>query len=205
MSPAVLLGWLVFSYLLGTVSWSYLIVRKVKGMDLRDFGSGNLGATNAGRVLGRRYAVGIYVLDFLKGLAAVLPARHLFPADPGGVPLELLAGLAVVVGHIFPFWLGFKGGKGVATGSGVVFALSPWTALGALATWVFSLLAFRMVSLSSILAAASLPLWHGLLVGWSGPHLPQEIFLAVVAALVVALHRTNLQRILAGEEDKIGE
>ncbi len=205
MSPWGALGWVVFSYLLGTISWSYLIVRKVKGTDLREFGSGNLGATNAGRVLGRRFAVGIYVLDFLKGLGAVLPARHLFPADLGGVPLELCAGLAVVVGHIFPFWLGFKGGKGVATGSGVVFALSPWTALGALATWVVSLLAFRMVSLSSLLAAVSLPIWYGFLVGWSGPHLSRTIFLAVVAALVVVLHRTNIQRILAGEEDKIGE
>ncbi|HGY92075.1 MAG TPA: glycerol-3-phosphate 1-O-acyltransferase [Planctomycetes bacterium] len=205
MSPWGALGWIVLSYLVGTISWSYLIVRKVKGTDLRDFGSGNLGATNAGRVLGRRYAIFIYVLDFLKGLAAVLPARHLFPCDLGGIPLELYAGLAVVVGHIFPFWLGFKGGKGVATGSGVVFALSPWTALGALATWAMSLALFRMVSLSSILAAASLPLWYGFLEGWSGAHVTRVVFLATVAALVVVLHRTNLQRILAGDEDKIGE
>lgn len=199
MTPAL---WCLAAYLIGSISWSWLLVRRLTGTDLRTVGSGNLGATNAGRVLGRKWAIGIYVLDLAKGAVAVIGARFI-GGDVLGVPLELAAGTAAMLGHVFPFYLRFKGGKGVATGSGIVFALAPWTGLGALALWLVVLKLSRMVSLASILAAASLPILHQFM-----PHRPghdwRMRFLCVIAVLVVVLHRSNIGRILRGNENKIG-
>ncbi|MCA9319474.1 MAG: glycerol-3-phosphate 1-O-acyltransferase PlsY [Planctomycetes bacterium] len=199
-------AWVVAAYLIGTVSWSYLLVRRMRGIDLRSQGSGNLGATNAGRVLGNRWAALIYLLDLAKGFATVLPPRFAFETTTWlGVPLELAAGLAVVLGHIFPFWLGFKGGKGVATGSGVVFALAPFTGLGAVVVWVLTLLGSRMVSLASILGTTSLPFLFRAF-EYRGPdRFAYLCFLTAVAVLVVAMHRKNVVRILQGRENRIGK
>lgn len=197
-------AWCVAAYLVGSISWAHLLVRRLAGTDLRTVGSGNLGATNAGRVLGRKWAVAIYVLDLVKGAAAVIVPRLAWPgATLGEVPLELVAGLCAMLGHVFPFYLGFKGGKGVATGSGIVFALAPLTGLAAVVVWALTLALSRMVSLASILAAASLPIVHELLAHRPG-HPWRMRFFIVIAAAVVVLHRSNIARILAGNENRIG-
>ena len=204
MSGLVVAGLSLLAYLVGSISWSFILVKRRTGIDLRTVGSGNLGATNAGRVLGKRWAIAVYSLDLAKGAAgASLPL--LLDADPTwhGMPVRLITGLCAVLGHMFPFHLGFRGGKGVATGSGVVFALAPLTGLLALLVWGLLLKVTRMVSAASIGAAASLPLLHALL-----PHGPHhawyEGFFILVATLVIALHRDNIRRILAGREHRIG-
>lgn len=206
MSPLVFIAWCLAAYLVGTISWSYLLVRRLKGIDLRTVGSGNLGATNAGRVLGKRWAVGIYFLDTAKGIVACGLPPFLFD-DPtlGGVPVTVVAGLVVMLGHNFPFWLGFKGGKGVATGSGVMLALEPLAAVGALVVWVAALFTVRIVSAASMLAALSLPLWLVVFGDRDGAdHGWKMAFFAMTAVLVVVMHRANVARILAGTEPRIG-
>jgi acyl phosphate:glycerol-3-phosphate acyltransferase len=199
LHPAVFLG----SYLVGSISWSLLIVRLVRGEDLRNFGSGNLGATNAGRLLGKPWAVGIYVLDMAKGLIPVLIAARLSPSDPP--PLTVLAGLGAILGHVFPFYLRFRGGKGVATGSGVLLGLHSGTALVAFVVWVLVLLLTRFVSVASVGAAIALPVTYALLEDPAAPGRRWILgFLIAVAILVAALHRSNLRRVAAGTEHKIG-
>ncbi|MCB9833396.1 MAG: glycerol-3-phosphate 1-O-acyltransferase PlsY [Planctomycetes bacterium] len=204
MTALAFWGWCLFAYLLGSVSWSYFIVKARKGIDLRTVASGNLGATNAGRVLGKRWAVIIYFLDLLKGLIGTA-GPWLLVADPRWreLPLPVVAGLLVILGHVFPFYLRFRGGKGVATGSGVLFALAPTTGAGALVIWYLCLRASRMVSLASVVAALALPLLFPLL--QRGPlDWWREGFLAVIALFVTVTHRSNIARILRGEENKLG-
>lgn len=191
------------AYLLGSVSWSLLLVRLLKGEDLRRHGSGNLGATNAGRLLGRKWAVAIYLLDMLKGLVPVLVAARL--ASKGTMPLPVVAGLGAIFGHVFPFYLRFRGGKGVATGSGVLIGLHPPTAAAALGAWVVLLLLTRFVSVASVGAATLLPVSYALLGNPADPARSWILgFLIAVAFLVVYLHRSNLRRVAAGTEHKIG-
>ncbi len=202
MTPTVFLLWCLASYFLGSISWSYFITLKVDGRDLRTFGSGNLGATNAGRLLGKKWAVVIYVLDFGKGMIGTC-VPYLLAEDPmwQGIPLPIAGGFLTVIGHIFPFYLKFKGGKGVATGSGVVLALTPWTGLCAIVTWIVIALTTRMVSAASILAALSMPFWF-LWTNSGTDFWAYETFLIVVALLVAVMHHSNISRILRGEEDK---
>ena len=200
MSLLQFFSYCLFAYLLGSISWSYFIVKNITGSDLRTLSSGNLGATNAGRVLGRRWAVGIYLLDLGKGwLSASAPSFLFDELKWQGVPLPLVAALLTVVGHIFPFYLGFRGGKGVATGSGVLFALMPLTGLCGLGTWIVSMLLWRLVSLASVLAALSLPLWYYLLADGKD-FIWYESFLVIVGLLVTIMHHSNIARILKGEE-----
>jgi len=211
VSAAAFFASVLGAYLLGSISFAYLIARRVAGVDLRTVGSGNLGATNAGRVLGRRWAVVIYALDGLKGVAAVLAPPVLLglldvPAGAfAGVPVTVACGLAVMLGHIFPFYLRFKGGKGVATGSGVMLALSPLAGLATLAVWWLTLKLGRMVSLGSIVAALALPFIEAAVGRGRAHHEAHVAFFAGIGALVVFMHRRNVQRILAGVEPKIGE
>ena len=176
-------------------------------------GSGNLGATNVGRALGRRFGIAVYFLDFAKGLAPVLIARHAL-CDPhlfgGRVPLALVMGIAAILGHCFPVWLGFRGGKGVATASGVVMALTPWTALIGFAVFAIALVTTRIVSVGSCLAALTLPIGFLLTEGpsdvWADPARKTILIAyAALALLVVFLHRANIRRLIAGEENKIGK
>jgi glycerol-3-phosphate acyltransferase PlsY len=199
---------LLASYLIGSLSFSFILVKRMKGIDLRTHGSGNLGATNAGRVLGRRWAFVIYGLDLLKGLIPVTLAPLALKAPAiGPVPIEVPAGLLAILGHIFPFYLGWRGGKGVATGSGVVLGLAPVPALLGFLVWLCAALAFRFVSLASIVAAAALPLIFAILEGDRAVHGPlrfHTIFLGVVAVIVLVKHRTNVGRILRGTEPRMG-
>ncbi len=140
-------------YLIGSIPFGYLVAR-VRGVDIFAQGSGNIGATNVGRVLGKKYGVLVFLLDFTKGVLPVLATR--FIPSPWPDWLAVLTGLAAFLGHLFPLYLGLRGGKGVATGTGVVLMLVPGPALAALGVWLLAVLAWRYVSVASLLAVAAL-------------------------------------------------
>ncbi len=209
-------GWsasafIVGSYLVGSISFAYILVRQLRGIDLRTVGSGNLGATNAGRVLGRKLGILIYFLDFLKGFAPVAIAKEALgdPSLPGSlsIPVSLAAGFAAFLGHCYPLWHQFKGGKGVATASGLILALAPLVGIATLAVFGLVLAIFRMVSLGSIVASIALPL---LFWAWNRETAfarPKSWTLALfvfVSVWVVIRHRKNVSRIVSGQEPKIG-
>jgi acyl-phosphate glycerol 3-phosphate acyltransferase len=205
-----LLLWLA-SYLVGAVPFGYLVGR-FRGVDLFRVGSGNIGATNAGRVLGRKFGVLVFVLDFLKGAvpaAVIVPlAEALAPGSSTafGSPdvLRVGAALCAFLGHLFPIYLGFRGGKGVATGAGTMVVLVPGPAVLALLTWVAVLLAGRMVSLASLAAATMLVLARLLFTPapFAAEALPITLYLLVGSGFVVLKHRGNVKRILAGTESR---
>jgi glycerol-3-phosphate acyltransferase PlsY len=185
------------SYLLGAVPSSYLAGR-ARGIDLREHGSGNLGATNTFRVLGARVAAPVMVFDVLKGFLPVA----LFPRWDGRTALAwtLAYGAAAILGHVFPVYMGFRGGKGVATATGVFLALAPVAVLPAVAVWLLVLAVSRMVSLASIAGAVTLVV--ALALTESRPAV--LVLGAAVALFVVYSHRSNVRRILRGEEYRFG-
>jgi acyl phosphate:glycerol-3-phosphate acyltransferase len=193
------LPWLVASYLLGAVPTSYLAGRLFRGIDLREHGSRNLGATNLYRVLGWRYAVPVGLFDAAKGLVPVLVFA---PRVSSSELFALVCGLVAVVGHVFSVFVGFKGGKGVATAAGVMLGLTP-AALGvAVLVWVALVYLTGYVSVGSIAAAAIFPVAVYLL---EPPARPAMLWLDVaVAAAIVWLHRGNIQRLLKGTENRFG-
>ncbi|GMU66500.1 MAG: glycerol-3-phosphate acyltransferase [Acidobacteriota bacterium] len=197
------LGVLAGAYFVGSISFSLLIVRLLSRIDLRTIGSGNAGATNVLRASGRWPALLALALDVAKGVAPVRIAQAL------GATAEVAAGagLAAVLGHVFPVWFGFRGGKGVATGFGVFLALFPLAAALALGLFVGVVGATRIVSLGSIVAAVALPLLAlGLARGGWAPAIPTGVALIATAAvaIVLARHRTNFARLLAGTERRLG-
>ena len=190
--------WIIASYLVGAIPTSYLTVRLLKGQDLRTLGSGNLGATNLYRVLGWKYAVPVGIFDLLKGAVPVL----LFaPLAGGGDRTALLLGMAAVVGHVFSVFAGFKGGKGVATGAGVVLGLAPWAFVAALVTWIILVKLSGYVSLASLGAALMLPPAVYLL---HPERRPMIWLFAGLAGAIVLFHRANIRRLLAGTENRFG-
>ena len=200
---------LVLSYLVGSIPTSVWLGRLAKGIDLRRYGSGNAGFTNAYRVLGLRYALIVLVVDICKGVVPVLWLWKL-PHYSGALSpqiLPILAGLSAILGHIFPFLAGFKGGKGVNTTLGVFLGLAPLPTLLALLIFLGLLYFTRYVSLSSLSAVLSLPLilaGKDLIFGLKiNPYL--FIFSLIVFFIVLVTHRSNIRRLLAGEERKIGE
>jgi len=190
--------WLVASYLLGSIPTSYLVGRIFKGVDLREHGSRNLGATNLYRLLGWKYAIPVGLFDAAKG---AVPVWLFGPRVPGLPLLPLFCGLAAVVGHVFSVFVGFKGGKGVATASGVVLALAPWALLVVLVVWAATVWLTGYVSLGSVLSAALFPPAAYFLEGSRGPVLAVEIALAV---FIIWKHRANLRRLAAGTENRFG-
>ena len=198
------LGLVVAAYLLGSVSFSFLIVKVKEGRDVRTVGSGNAGATNVLRASGPAAAALALVLDLAKGVAAVLGTR-LVEAPP---PVIGGAAFAVVLGHVFPVFLGFRGGKGVATAAGALGALEPLAMLATLVVFVAVVLWKRYVSLGSIVAALVFPLlaWAGHRLGWIPDVTPSVVIAsAAIAALVLFRHRGNLRRLLRGAEPRLGE
>ncbi len=190
--------WLVVSYLLGAIPTSYLAARIGKGIDLRQVASKNLGATNLYRTLGWRYAVPVGLFDLTKG---ALPVLWFGPLAGGGSWIPLACGLAAVMGHVFSLFMHFKGGKGVATATGVVLGLVPWATLAAAAVWAVLVRLTGYVSVGSIVAAALLPVLAYFL------HPAQRDlvwFLAGLALFVIVMHRTNIRRLLAGTENRFG-
>jgi glycerol-3-phosphate acyltransferase PlsY len=187
---------LVFAYLLGSISFAVVVSRLSGLADPRTFGSGNPGATNVLRTGNKKAAILTLLGDALKGTVAVVVAR-LLDFNEGVVNL---VALAAFFGHLYPIFLKFKGGKGVATGAGVLLALSPSMGLCVLATWVLVAITSRYSSLAAIVAALSAPAWAVTLHG-SGA---LTITVSVIAVALVAKHAANIRRLLAGEESKIG-
>lgn len=186
-------------YLLGSFPSGYLAGRWCAGVDIRQLGSGSTGATNVLRQVGKGPALVVFVVDVFKGSAAVILARALLGA--GAYGWLVAAGLAALAGHIWPIWLGGKGGKAVATGFGMLLGLVPAVGLACLGVFLTSLALSRIVSISSVLAAAALPL---LMAGAGAPG--AYLGLGVVAAvMVIWRHRSNLSRLLKGEEPRLGQ
>jgi len=196
----MIIALLLIAYFLGSLAWSVWIGRWMFGIDLREHGSGNAGATNAFRVLGKQAGTLVLFLDVLKGFAAV-KLIHLLPADQQSVIAMLGLGFLAVFGHLFPIYVGFRGGKGIATLLGVVIALHSGAALLAMGVFVAFLLATRIVSVSSMAAALSLPLW--LIYRFKEPSEVLIIFSFAIALLVLITHRKNIVRLLRGEENKV--
>jgi glycerol-3-phosphate acyltransferase PlsY len=186
---------LIFAYLIGSIPFGYLIVRGKIGADIRQTGSGGTGATNVSRRAGKMAGVVTLVLDALKGAAAVLIAARLTQSDW----LVAIAAVAVIVGHIFPVWLGFRGGKGVATGAGVFLVLAPVAVLCAGVVFLAIVFATRYVSLGSMIGAATIPLFVWL----QNDSRPLLIAAGVGALLIVFAHRGNIGRLAHGTEAQI--
>jgi acyl phosphate:glycerol-3-phosphate acyltransferase len=203
---------LLAAYLVGAIPFGYLIGR-FHGVDLFQAGSGNIGATNAGRVLGRKIGILVFVLDFLKGalpVAVVVPLAEQFgAAEALGSANALRASSAALAffGHLFPVYLGFRGGKGVATGAGAILVLVPIPAAIAIAAWLVAVLASRMVSLASLVAVSALALARLLLepVPFAPDQLSITLFVLLGAAVVILKHRSNIRRLIAGTESRIGD
>ncbi len=190
---------LALSYLVGATPTSYWVGKAFQGIDLRKHGSGNLGATNAFRVLGWKWAAPVMVVDVIKGFVPVWFFPDLAGASFGWA---LAFGGAAIAGHMFSLWVGFRGGKGVATSAGVFLALAPWAVLAALGVWVLLTFATRMVAVGSVAAAATLPVFMALLPHRGGRDL--LAFTVALAAFVIWAHRSNLRRIVRGEENRFG-
>ena len=193
-------AFILLAFLLGSFPTGYLVAR-AKGIDIRQHGSGNIGATNVFRTLGKPLGVFVFVIDALKGFAAVwLTLRFgASSAWPG-----ILAAVAVIAGHNYTPWLGFKGGKGIATSAGVLIALMPWAVLIIAVVWFIVFPITRYVSLASICAAAALPLAVGAL--WfagCGGNAPLLGFSLVISALAIWRHRPNIGRLRNGTEPRI--
>ena len=193
MSPFFLTA--AFSYLLGSIPFGYILLRIFRGQDVRQTGSGNIGATNVAR---SSPALGVLTLflDALKGAIAVAVARALFPDQ---MMLAAIAALFAILGHIFPVWLRFRGGKGVATGLGAFVMLAPKIVLIALGIFVVMVFAFRYVSLASIVTVALFPLLAWLLKAYGNTPMVL-VFMAAASALIIAKHRGNIRRLFAGTE-----
>lgn len=207
MSYSTLIAIAVGSYLFGSIPFGYILVRVFQGVDVRSIGSGNIGATNVARSGGKGLAIATLVLDAFKGWLPVFLVLTL-PCIPASSPAQLhtfaaVAALVAVIGHMFPVWLGFKGGKGVATGLGVFLALAPKAVLIALALFLVIVVLTRYVSLGSILAAAAFPVALWWLEGDSFPAVALAMC-AAVALLIIVRHHQNIARLLAGTESRFG-
>ena len=187
------------AYLLGSIPFGYLLVRLVRREDIRATGSGNIGATNVARSGGKGLAMLTLLLDLGKTFLAVALARHLVP---GNFDFAVIAAVAAMLGYVFPVWLGFRGGKGVAGGLGVFLALTPWIALGVLGIFLIVFTISRYVSLASLAASVSLPLFALLFL-----HHPSPITIAgflFIPLLICIRHRKNIERLRSGTESRFG-
>lgn len=191
------------AYCVGSIPTSVWVSRGFFGIDIRDYGSGNAGATNTFRILGPRWGSFVMICDVLKGflavkLAALLPA---FDSEIALLNMQLILGIAAVIGHIFPIWADFKGGKGVATLFGLVIGISPWTSLACSGVFLLVLYLTRFVSLSSILASIAFPVF--ILVIFNVDNHFYRVFAVAVALLVILTHQKNIGRIIRGGESKV--
>jgi glycerol-3-phosphate acyltransferase PlsY len=196
MRAVIFIGCALASYLIGSVPTGFLWA-KARGMDIRTVGSGNIGATNVMRALGKPIGVTVLLIDAAKGFVPVFAAPVFFP-EPDKTLLQIVCCVAVLAGHNWTCWLKFKGGKGVATSAGALLAMLPVPLLCALAVWGIVFGVWRYVSLASIMAAAAVPVatWF-----WR-----RELFwfTVILAAVAIWKHRPNIQRLLAGTENRVG-
>ena len=200
---AVALG----SYLIGSIPSGYLAGR-LAGIDIRATGSGNIGATNVTRALGKRYGYPVFLADFSKGLSAVLIPKlisHCLLVSPNLVQLlQVVASFFCVLGNAFPVWLHFRGGKGMATSAGVIFGLIPWPALVGVVVWVVTFATTRYVSLASIAASIAMPVIVIAMMYFRVITEPLLLYVSIgLATLVVLRHRSNISRLIHGTEDRV--
>jgi acyl phosphate:glycerol-3-phosphate acyltransferase len=193
------------SYLIGSVPSGYLAGR-MAGIDIRKTGSGNIGATNVTRELGKLYGYPVFLADFSKGLGSVgiaLLIGNRFKLTNSLESLQIIAAVSCVIGNTFPIWLGFKGGKGVATSAGALFGLAPIATLLAVIVWVITFEVSRYVSLASVVAALALPLAVLVMTYFSPAHSFLLFYFSIcLAAIVVLRHRSNLSRLIRGTEQR---
>jgi acyl phosphate:glycerol-3-phosphate acyltransferase len=202
----------IAAYFLGSIPTGFLVAR-ARGIDIRTVGSGNMGATNVFRTLGRGPGTLVLLVDALKGFVAckllALAAKHFFAADAPSIVADnfaIIAGICAVLGHNFTCWLNFKGGKGIATSAGVLIALFSKAFVVVLAVWIIVAAISRYVSLASIIAAIWLPIMVTILYFTNGDYSGRLILISVLmAALAVYKHKSNIQRLLEGTERRIGE
>lgn len=202
---------LVICYLIGAIPFGYLVARWVKGIDIREHGSKNIGATNVGRVLGLKWFFVVFLLDFIKAgvPVSILLWGWLPDVTPETWPhsgVAALAGLAILIGNMFPVYLNFRGGKGAATGTGVMLPMAPWALLAAIITFLVVFFATRYVSLGSILAALVLSVTQLAIHrdnALSGENLPITLLCLAGTALVIWRHRSNIVRLWNGTENRI--
>jgi glycerol-3-phosphate acyltransferase PlsY len=191
---------LALAYLLGSIPFGYLLVRFFRKEDIRALGSGNIGATNVARAGAKGLGLLTLALDLLKGVAAVVIAKRVSPGTPSD--LMVAAAVAAVLGHVFPVWLRFKGGKGVATALGVFLVIAPWAALGALVVFLTLVFTTRYVSLASIAGAVVIPVFAMLTNAYRSP-----VFIAgitFIPLLVIIKHQANIARLFNGTENRFG-
>lgn len=209
----LLLTIVVFSYLLGSIPFGYLLMRVFRGVDVRTTGSGNIGATNVARTGSKGLALATLLLDGCKGYFAVLLASHLVNIDSTDLvgflfigrlttALCAMAAFFAIIGHMFPIWLRFKGGKGVATAAGAFLALAPRAFLFALAAFVLVVALTRYVSLGSIVAAVSFPIFFFLTAPPVRTNYAVIFFTAFSSLLIIIRHKDNIRRLLAGTENR---
>jgi glycerol-3-phosphate acyltransferase PlsY len=204
MSPGAALALVAGAYLLGSVSFSVVLVKVLRGLDVRTVGSGNAGATNAMRAAGKKAGAAVLVLDVLKGMTAVAVPRAL------DAPSAVIGGaaVAVVLGHVFPVFFGFRGGKGVATSAGALGTLAPAAMAAGLAVFVLVVFWKRYVSLGSMVTAMAFPFLAGLgaLLGWKEHGGPWLVLASTAIALLILIkHQNNLRRLRQGTEPRLGE
>lgn len=206
MSTVPAIGLIVGCYLVGAVPFGLIVVRAARGIDIRTAGSGNIGTTNVARVAGKKLAILVFLLDFAKGYLPVLGVHTIVTNHGADQLVPVAAGLATVVGHMFPVYLKFKGGKGVATGAGMLAALVPWALGVSFLVWVFVVGATRYISLGSMSAAVALPVSFVAFHRTSafGSDVLLTLLCVTVAALVIVRHRSNIKRLLTGTENRLG-
>ena len=192
---------LFLGYLFGSFPSGYLAGKIVKGIDIRSLGSGSTGATNVLRHIGKRAAITVFLLDVFKGVLSILLAKYLLLNDSW----QVATGLSTLIGHIWPVWLNWKGGKAVATGLGIFLGLSWQVGLATLGVFIIMITLFRIVSLASVSAALALPLVMFLSFSNSNISLPFLIISLLAMILVIWRHRENIVRLIKGKEPKIGQ
>jgi acyl phosphate:glycerol-3-phosphate acyltransferase len=195
---------IILAYLIGSIPSSVWVSKHFFNIDIRDYGSGNAGATNTFRVLGPKWGTVVMLADMLKGIVAVKLALLLpeyADSDANLQNLQTGLGLAAVIGHIFPIWADFRGGKGVATLFGLVLGISPWTAISCVGIFILVLYLTRFVSLSSILASIAFPIF--ILVIFNVDNPAYRVFAIAVALMVLLTHQKNIGRLLRGNESKV--
>jgi glycerol-3-phosphate acyltransferase PlsY len=200
---------ILFAYVCGSLPFGYW-AGKLKGIDIRKHGSGNIGATNVIRVLGKKIGVPVFILDMLKGLVPTMLAEWWMgrsgAGDNAATLVAVCCGAAAVLGHMFTFWLGFKGGKGVATSAGVLLGLAWVSLLVGFAVWLIVFYSSRYVALASIFAAMAIPVAMAVIMTWQ--HRWNFVLLGlglVMGTLVVVRHRSNIARLLSGTENQFSK
>jgi glycerol-3-phosphate acyltransferase PlsY len=189
----------VLGYLAGSIPFGYVLSRFVLGIDIRKVGSGNIGGTNVARAGGKKLGVAVIVLDAAKAIVPVIVAQRLFEGVPGGDIWTVAVAVAAFTGHLFPVWLKFKGGKGVATAVGIFLVLAPYAALAGLVTYVVAYYATRISSVGSLSGTAVCTLGTFVMYGWTSA---TSWGCLLIACLIVVRHHENIRRILSGEEKK---